>query len=56
VTEADLGALVRMLQEKTPLHQLSSMEARTVFEFLQQRGYVIILTPTERAQHMCENA
>jgi hypothetical protein len=41
VTEEDLHALVRLLQEKTPLHLLSNMEARTVFEFLQMRGYVI---------------
>ena len=41
VTESELHALVRLLQEKTPLHQLSNMEARTVFEFLIQRGYQI---------------
>ena len=40
----EIAALVRMLQEHTPLHQLSNMEARTVFEFLQQRGYVITKT------------
>jgi hypothetical protein len=48
MTEAELHALVRMLQEKTPLHQLSSMEARTVFEFAQQRGYRIT-KPADRA-------
>jgi len=42
VTESDLQSLVRLLQEKTPLHQLSNMEARTVFEFLIQRGYRIV--------------
>jgi hypothetical protein len=41
MTESEIQALVRLLQEKTPLHQLSNMEARTVFEFLQHRGYVI---------------
>jgi hypothetical protein len=30
-----------LLQAHTPLHQLSNMEARTVFEFMQQRGYRI---------------
>ena len=38
----ELDELVRMLQEKTPLHQISNMEARTVFELMQQRGYRII--------------
>jgi len=42
MTQDDIHALVRLLQEHTPLHQLSNMEARTVFEFLQQRGYQII--------------
>jgi hypothetical protein len=47
VTQDELHALVRLLQEKTPLHLLSNMEARTVFEFLQQRGYKITApTPT----------
>jgi hypothetical protein len=40
MTESELHALVRPLQEKT-LHQLSNMEARTVFEFLIQCGYQI---------------
>jgi hypothetical protein len=42
MTSEDLGALVRLLQEKTPLHQISNMEARTVFEFMLQRGWRII--------------
>jgi hypothetical protein len=46
MTEADLQAMVRMLQACTPLHQLSSMEARTVFELLLQRNYKIIPPPT----------
>jgi phage antirepressor YoqD-like protein len=41
VTADDLGELVRLMQAHTPLCQLSNMEARTVFEFLQQRGYLI---------------
>jgi hypothetical protein len=48
MTEAELHALVRMLQEETPLHQLSSKQARTAFEFAQQRGYRI----TEPAEPM----
>ena len=42
MSEEDLHALVRLLQEKTPLHQISNMEARTVFEFMLQRGWRII--------------
>jgi hypothetical protein len=42
MTEAELGALVRMLQADSPLHLLSNMEARTVFELALQRGYKII--------------
>jgi len=41
VTGADLNALVILLQAHTPLERLSNMEARTVFEFMQQRGYTI---------------
>jgi len=41
LTDNELGQLVRMLQAKSPLHQLSNMEARTVFELMQQRGYKI---------------
>jgi hypothetical protein len=41
MTEDGLGELVRMLQAHTPLAQLSNMEARTVFELMQQRGYRI---------------
>jgi hypothetical protein len=40
MTAADLAPLVVMLQAHTPLVQLSNMEARTVFEFLQGRGYL----------------
>jgi hypothetical protein len=35
----ELDELVRTLQACSPLHQLSSMEARTVFELLLQRGW-----------------
>lgn len=38
----ELDELVRLLQAHTPLHQLSNMEARTVFEFMAQRGYRIV--------------
>lgn len=41
MTETELHDLVRLLQEKTPLGQLSNMQARTVFEFMLQRGYTI---------------
>jgi hypothetical protein len=41
MTADDLGSLVRMLQADSPLHQLSNMEARTVFELMLQRGYTI---------------
>jgi hypothetical protein len=41
MSDAELHALVRMLQEKTPLHQISNMEARTVFEYMLQRGFKI---------------
>jgi hypothetical protein len=41
LNDDELGELVRMLQAQSPLCQLSNMEARTVFELLQQRGYVI---------------
>lgn len=42
----DLHALVRLLQEKTPLHQLSNMEARTVFEWMLQQGFKITAPTT----------
>jgi hypothetical protein len=48
--EEDLHALVRLLQEKTPLERLSNMEARTVFDFMEQRGYVITKTETSHYQ------
>jgi hypothetical protein len=38
----DLDALVILLQAHTPPERLSNMEARAVFEFMQQRGYTII--------------
>ena len=38
----ELDELVRTLMACTPLHQLSSMEARTVFELLLQRGWRIV--------------
>lgn len=42
----DIAELVRLLQAHTPLEQLSSMEARTVFEFMAQRGYQITKVPS----------
>ena len=50
MTENDLHALVRLLQAHTPLGQLSNMEARTVFEFAQQRGYQITRTTQPKGQ------
>jgi hypothetical protein len=41
LTDAELGALVLMLQSSSPLERLSNMEARTVIELMQQRGYKI---------------
>jgi len=41
LTDNELGELVLMLQAKSPLERLSNMEARTVFELMQQRGYKI---------------
>ena len=42
MTTEELHAMIRMLQEHSPLHQISNMEARTVFELLLQRGFKII--------------
>jgi hypothetical protein len=50
MSEEDLHALVRLLHEKTPLHQISNMEARTVFEFMEQRGFTITKTETSHYQ------
>jgi hypothetical protein len=44
LADADLGELVRLLQAHTPLERLSNMEARTVIEFMQQRGFKIVRT------------
>jgi hypothetical protein len=41
VSESEIGDLVRLLAAHTPLERLSNMEARTVFEFAQQRGYTL---------------
>jgi hypothetical protein len=38
----ELDELVRMLMACTPLGELSSMQARVVFELLLQRGYRIV--------------
>jgi hypothetical protein len=42
MTDAELHVMLRLLVEKTALHQCSSMELRAAFELLQQRGYRII--------------
>jgi hypothetical protein len=55
ISEKDLHALVRLLQEKTPLHQLSNMEARTVFDFMEHCGYVITKTETSHVNQPKEN-
>jgi hypothetical protein len=41
MTAEDIGEMVRLLHAHTPMERLSNMEARTVFEFMQQRGYKI---------------
>ncbi|WP_426525043.1 hypothetical protein [Bradyrhizobium sp. McL0615] len=41
MTDKEIEALVLMLQSQSPLVRLSNMEARTVFELMQQRGYKI---------------
>ena len=55
MSDAELHALVRLLQEKTPLERLSNMEARTVFDFMEQRGYVITKTETSHVNQPKEN-
>lgn len=47
MTKDELGEMIRMLQAHSPLVQLSYMEAVTVFELMEQRGYRI-----EAAQHL----
>ena len=42
----DIAELVRLLQAHTPLDRLTNMEARTVFEFMAQRGFQITKVPT----------
>ena len=41
LTDHELHELVMMLQSTSPLGRLSNMEARTVIELMQQRGYKI---------------
>lgn len=50
MADAEIAELVRLLQAHTPLAQLSNMEARTVFEFMQGRGYQIT-TPLGRTSY-----
>jgi hypothetical protein len=42
MTEQELHALVRELQAKTPLGEISNMAARVVFEYAEQIGYQIL--------------
>jgi hypothetical protein len=46
MTTDEINALALLLSEKTPAHLLSSMELRTVLEFLKGRGY--LRTPLAR--------
>ena len=47
----ELDELVRMLQACTPLHQISSMESRVIFELLLARGWRIVrVKPDEVTQ------
>jgi len=39
--ETDLNELARMLQQHTPLCQLSDMQVRAALELMQQRGWAI---------------
>lgn len=41
LTNDELGELVMMLQAQSPLVRPTNMEARTVIELMQQRGYKI---------------
>jgi hypothetical protein len=41
MTTDEIGDLVRLLAADTPLGLLSDMQARTVFQVAQQRGYRI---------------
>ncbi|WLB18932.1 hypothetical protein [Bradyrhizobium japonicum] len=49
LTPERLGELARLLQQSTPMHLLSDMQVRTVFEFLQQRGWRLIPPAKETA-------
>jgi hypothetical protein len=42
LTEQEHNQLVLELQKSSPLGQISNMEARVVFERLQQRGWKIV--------------
>ncbi|MBR1145085.1 hypothetical protein [Bradyrhizobium sp. AUGA SZCCT0431] len=41
LTKDELNTLVLLLQTHTPLSRLSYMEAETVLQFMQQRGYTL---------------
>ena len=38
MSDAEIHVMLRLLVEKTALHQCSGMELRAAFEYLQQQG------------------
>ncbi len=52
MTKDELGELIRMLQAQSPLEKLSYMEAVTVFELMEQRGYRISPKPAAQATRL----
>ena len=52
MTKEELGKLIRMLMAHSPLMQLSYMEAVTVFELMEQRGYRISAKPAAQAAQL----
>lgn len=41
MTDAEINALALIMANCTPMHQLSSMEARSCLEWLRGRGYLV---------------
>ena len=52
MTDAELHVMLRLLVEKTALHQCSWMQLTSAFELLEQRGYRI--TPPKPDQSVTE--
>ena len=52
MTKEELGELIRMLQAHSPLERLSYMEAVTVFELMEQRGYRVSPKPAAQASQV----